>query len=137
MIFNLSSPDDLLRALDYITSLEIEGQTIEIKGSKKQRTLPQNASLHLWCRWIAHDLAAAGFDFREVVSLPITPTEALVKDNIFKVIMKAMFPECVSTSDLTTVEMQSVYETTNNAVGVKFGVSRPWPSLENQSRDQQ
>ena len=95
-----------------------------------QRTHQQNRALHLYCQMVADELNAAGYDAQTVITLPISLTQDIVKDCIFRVIMRALYPDYESTTELSTTEMQNVYENMNAATAEKFGVSIPWPSEE-------
>ncbi len=76
---------------------------------------------------LADEMNAAGYDFRKVIKVPVTFTGDNVKENMFKVIMNAMYCDKDSTTELSTVEIQNVYETMNAATAEKFGISIPWP----------
>ena len=93
-----------------------------------QRTSQQNRALHLYCQMVADELNAAGYDAQTVITLPISLTQDIVKDCIFRAIMRALYPDKESTTELSTTEMQDVYENMNAATAQKFGVSIPWPS---------
>ena len=47
---------------------------------------------------------------------------------MFKRVMSAMYPEKESTTELSTTEIQAVYESMNAATAEKFGVSIDWPN---------
>ena len=96
----------------------------------KIRTAHQNASLHLYLEWIAKALADSGQDMRTLVKIPIRPTMENCKENLFKPVMRAMYPDKKSTKDLTTKEMQNVYEVFNSAMSERLGVGFDWPSEE-------
>ena len=100
------------------------------------RTNLQNRALHKYCAMVADEMNAAGYDAKKVISLPIRLTPELVKDCIFRVIMHAMYPDYESTTQLSTTEIQNVYETMNAATGERFGVSMPWPSDDSLSEEQ-
>ena len=101
-----------------------------------QRSGQQNKALHKYCQMVADEMNAAGYDAQTVISLPISLTPEIVKECIFKVIMKALYPDKTSTTELSTTEIQDVYEIMNNAIGVKFGISMDWPSDESMSEEQ-
>ena len=67
-----------------------------------------------------------------VVKLPIRQTKENVKENMFKPVMNALYPDIKSTTDLSTTQMQHVYEVFNVAMGERLGVSADWPSIESQ-----
>ena len=100
------------------------------------RTTQQNKSLHKYCAMVADEMNAAGYSAQEVFTLPIRLTPELVKECLFKRIMSAMYPDKESTTELSTTEIQNVFETMNAATGEKFGISMDWPSLESLSEAQ-
>ena len=97
----------------------------------KNRTSAQNRSLHLLFEKLADQLNDAGYDvmrtLRHDVAIPWTST--LIKELIWRQIQKAMYDK-QSTADLTSGEMQLVYDTLNRHLGERFGLHCPWPSLE-------
>lgn len=54
-------------------------------------TRKQQEALHLWFRQLSDVLQERGLDMRQVMTLPIKPTEFVVKEDIFKPIMEKMF----------------------------------------------
>lgn len=96
--------------------------------SEEQRTIKQNKSLHKYLTMIAEQLADSGQDMRKVVKLPIKPTMDNVKENMFKPVMTALYPDKESTTELTTKEMHECYQVFNEALAQRLGVSAEWPS---------
>jgi hypothetical protein len=94
----------------------------------EQRTLPQNRALHKYCEMVANDMDAAGYDAQSAITLPIQLTGDIVKESIFKVIMTALYPDKTSTTELSTTELQTVYENMSRALAQKFGIDVPFPS---------
>ena len=92
-----------------------------------QRSIQQNKSLHKYLEQIAEQLASSGQDMRQVVKLPIKPTMENVKENMFKPVMSALYPDKESTTELTTTEMQECYQVFNEAIAQRLGVSADWP----------
>ncbi len=88
-----------------------------------QRTGQQNKSLHKYCQMVADEMNAAGYDFKEVVRLPVSMTPELVKEYLFKRIMSTQYPDKESTTELSTTEIQTVYETMNAATAQLFKIS--------------
>ena len=74
---------------------------------------------------------AAGHDFKRIVRLPIIFTKENIKEYMFKPVMNSLYPDKKSTTELSTLEIQNVYEVFNAAISVKFGVGHDWPSEEN------
>jgi len=120
-------------AAELQAKLGAEGIDTEIT---KHRTGKQNKSLHKYCQMVADEMNAAGYDAQTVISLPIQLTPEIVKDCIFKAIMTALYPDKTSSTQLSTTEIQDVYENMNRATGTKFGVSMDWPSDESLSEEQ-
>jgi len=102
----------------------------DIKQEVGKRTIKQNKSLHKYLTIIAEKLAESGQDMREVVRLPITPTVDNVKEEMWKPVMSALYPDKTSTTELSTKEMTQCYEVFNSAVGERLGVSADWPSID-------
>lgn len=99
---------------------------------EKQRTLRQNKSLHLWFKLLANTLNEAGLDMRKVLkpSINIEWNEKTIKEYLYKPILEAMLLK-KSTTEMTTKDVDNVWETINLHLGEKFGVEvPPIPSQE-------
>ena len=99
---------------------------------EKQRTIKQNKSLHLWFRLLADTLNESGLGMREVLkpSVYIEWNDKTIKEYIYKPILEAMLLK-KSTTEMTTKEIDKVWETINLHLGEKFGVEvPPIPSQE-------
>jgi hypothetical protein len=99
---------------------------------EKPRTIKQNKSLHLWFRLLADTLNEAGLDMRTVLkpSISIEWNDKTIKEYIYKPILEAMLLK-KSTTEMTTKEIDKVWETINLHLGEKFGVEvPPIPSQE-------
>ena len=98
-----------------------------------QRTPKQNNSLHKFCEQVADQLNDAGYEVNDkvVIQVGIPYSKDIVKEIIFKPVMWAMYPNIKSTADLSTVQIQQVYEVVNRALGERAGIYVPWPSEEN------
>lgn len=95
----------------------------------KPRTQAQNRSLHKWLREVATKLDDAGYEASEAITIPISFTEEIVKEYMFKPVAKAMYGR-KSTTALTCDEMRSVISQMERLFAEKFGVSVPFPSRE-------
>ena len=99
----------------------------------KQRTITQNRALHLAFTMLAEELNTAGLDMKTVfqrkpeVMIP-WDTES-VKKYIWKPIQKAQL-DTESTTQLTTKDIDSVFDTVNRFMAEAFGVSIDFPSIE-------
>jgi hypothetical protein len=88
---------------------------------EKRRTANQNDWGHAVFREVAMELAFRDFDMRQI-KVEIHPTEALVKEGMFKPIMMAMYPEKRSTTQLTTEEFNNVMDVFRNALQERLGI---------------
>jgi len=97
------------------------------------RTLPQNASLHLYCTTIASKLNAAGETQRSVFEKQKEGFEIPVSmeciKGIFRKVGLDMFGK-KSTSSLETTEIQDVYKSVDRGFDLLYGVRSEWPSRE-------
>lgn len=118
------------------------GEIIEFEAkTEKQRTPTQNRCLHDYMGELANKLNEAGIDVKEVILLPMSFTKEIIKENMVKRIVKAMFPnkikinkngmEAVSTTDLSTKEITVVYDHLDKFTAEEFGIHVPWPSRFN------
>ena len=94
-----------------------------------QRTLQQNRSLHLYFTMLADELNQAGYDMRRTLKpgVDIPWTSDLVKQYLWKGIQEAMLGSD-STRELTTKEIDQVYDVLNKHLGETTGVTVAFPS---------
>ena len=96
-----------------------------------QRTSQQNRSLHLYFTLLADELNVAGYDMRktlqESIDIPWTPTN--VKSFLWKPVQEAML-EKESTTELTTKDIDMIYDVINKTIGERTGVHVPFPSKD-------
>lgn len=100
-----------------------------------KRTDQQNKALHLYCELLAAALDSAGYDMRKLIKVPIKPTKENVKETMVRPVLNALYPDIKSTTEVTTVQMQELYEVLNRATAEKLGISIPWPSEESLSQE--
>lgn len=97
----------------------------------QQRTERQNRALHLLFKVLAQELNLAGLDMRKTlkpdVEIPWTP--ANVKEFIWRPIQFAQLGK-ESTTELTTADIDKVFDTLVRHLGQKFGMSLEFPSIE-------
>lgn len=98
----------------------------------RQRTLTQNASLHLFCKMLADELNNAGYDFRVFVKegYPVPFSEDLVKEYVWRPIQKA-----VTGKDSTTQPERNEYSQIYDVLNLKmaeYGIYVPWPCKDTQ-----
>lgn len=97
----------------------------------KQRTLQQNKALHKYFTLLAEELNQAGYDMKRTLkpSVDIPWNATTVKEYLWKPIQNAQLMK-QSTKDLTTKEIDLVYDTLTRHLGETTGVSVPFPSNE-------
>lgn len=97
----------------------------------KQRTEVQNRSLHLYFELIAQRLNDAGYDVQTVIKqvMDVSWSKILVKELLWKRAQEKMLGK-KSTTELTTKEIDIVFDQVNRFLAEKFGISEPWPSLD-------
>lgn len=104
-----------------------------------QRTTLQNASLHKWATLMADSMNDAGYDqrvvmeqFKEGFSVPWS-MEAV--KNIYRTVAHAMY-DVESTAELSTTQLQRVYEVVDARLSEITGIRHEWPSEESMSEQQ-
>jgi len=97
----------------------------------KKRTIQQNKALHKYFGLLADTFNQAGLDMKKVlkpeIDIPWSPES--VKEYIWKPIQKAQLQKS-STTELTTKDIDKVFDTINRFLGEKFGITEPFPSIE-------
>lgn len=104
-----------------------------MKADDKQRTILQNASLHLYCTNLANALNDAGLDMKKTLKpeIEIPWTCQSVKDHLYKPILKSLTGKD-STIDMDTKDPSMVYEILTRFMGEKHGITVEWPDKESQ-----
>lgn len=97
----------------------------------QQRTTLQNRALHLYFTLIAGALNDAGLDMRKVLKpgVDIPWSGKTVKEHLWKPVLKAQLHKD-STTEMTTKEIDLIFDTINRYLGEKFGIHEDWPSIE-------
>lgn len=98
---------------------------------EKQRTDKQNRSLHLYFTQLAEILNDAGLDMRKTLKpeIEIPWSGKSIKEYLWRPIMKAQLNK-ESTTELTTKEIDEVFDVINRLLGEKFGLHIDFPSIE-------
>jgi len=96
-----------------------------------KRTLTQNRAMHKFFEMLSQDLNLAGLDMKRTLkpSVEIPWTAITVKEYLWKPIQDAML-EKESTTELSTKEVNAVYETLIRHLGEKFGITTEFPKDE-------
>jgi hypothetical protein len=97
--------------------------------SDKSRTLKQNNSIHKYCAMVAEELNRQGIDMKALlkpeIEIPATPE--LVKTHIWKPVQNIML-DIESTTDLSTTDVDAVYQVISRHLAENHGISVAFPS---------
>ena len=93
------------------------------------RTVQQNRAIHLYCKQVAKALNENGHGVTAVLKPEISFSMMTVKEQLYKPILTALRGK-ESTTQIDTNEMNAVYDVMNKALGEKFGIFIPFPSVE-------
>lgn len=112
----------------------LENQTrIKLSAEHQKRTTKQNNSLHKYLQQVEAECKERGLDarkfFRPEVEIPITA--AMLKNDAWRPIQRAMF-DIESTTDLSTTQMQQVYEVFARHLAQSHDIAIEWPCRETQ-----
>jgi hypothetical protein len=98
-----------------------------------ERTPKQNNSLHLYLEQVSEALDREGFTIQDVVKAirkaEIRPTKNALKEVVWKPLQKIILGK-ESTTELTTAEVDKVYEIFNRWLGQEFQIHIPFPTNE-------
>lgn len=97
----------------------------------KTRTSRQNRALHLMFDQLAKELNGAGLDMRKTLKpeIDIPWSGDTVKEYLWRPVQQAQLQK-KSTTELTTKEIDLVFDTINRHLGTKFGLYMAFPSIE-------
>lgn len=95
------------------------------------RTQQQNKALHVLFRLLADELNANGLDMRKTLKpeVDIPWNDKTVKEFLWRPIQEAQLKK-TSTTELTTREIDEVFDTINKHLGEKFGLHVPFPTID-------
>lgn len=101
----------------------------------KQRSGQQNRSLYKFFRVFAEQLNTLGLDAKLILkdNYQIWWTPEMVKRDLWKPLQEAMFSKD-STAELTTKELQEVFEQLSKIIGEKHKVEISFPNQEDLER---
>lgn len=98
----------------------------------EQRTSKQNRALHSYLEHLADALDREGHTLQDVVACirkaEIRPTKENMKEVVWKPMMKALYG-LESTTELSTAQVDRVYEAVNAFVGREFHIHVSFPSI--------
>lgn len=102
-----------------------------MKKTYPKRTNQQNKALHVLFCLLSENLNEAGLDMRKTLkpAIEISWTPITVKEYLWRPIQEAQLGKR-STTELTTVEIDKVFDTINKHMGEKFGLHTAFPSID-------
>lgn len=97
----------------------------------EKRTTKQNRALHLYFTMVADALNLSGLDMKKVLKpeVDIPWNGGTIKEYLWRPLQKAQLQK-ESTTELTTKEIDLVFDTLNRFLGEKWGIHEPFPSIE-------
>ena len=97
----------------------------------KIRTTRQNSALHLMFTQLADELTKAGLDMKKTLKpeIDIRWTPENIKEYMWRPIQVALLNK-KSTTELTTREIDQVFDIICKHLGEKFGITIEFPSIE-------
>lgn len=100
----------------------------------KTRTLKQNRSLHKLFEILATELNEAGFDMKKTLKpyVEIPWSKETVKEYLWRPIMNHQLQKR-STTEMTTKDIDFVFETISRHLASRFGLVIEFPSIESES----
>ena len=101
---------------------------VEIKNLD-MRTLQQNKALHKYFSLVAEALNDRQLTVKTIIKADIEWNPLSVKSLLWKPIQEAVLQK-KSTTELKRKEIDDVYDTINRALGEKFGIHVPFPTIE-------
>lgn len=102
-----------------------------MSSNNEPLTTQQMKALHLWFRQCSEVLREQGVDIRKALHFPIMPTEEVIKNDIFKPILLAMFGKTSTTQLSKQKEIDDIYDVINKTFS-EMGIELPpFPSEEN------
>lgn len=108
-------------------------ETVEkpVNEEEKTRTIKQNKALHLLFTQLADELNNAGLDMRKTLkeTIDIPWSGSTIKEYLWRPIMKSQLG-IESTTELSTKDIDQVFDTINRHLGEKFGLTIEFPSIE-------
>lgn len=130
-IFNLNNAPDVRRAQEFMANAVMLGKTVELEFHKKTRTASQNRAIHVLFTNLASELNDQGLYMTKVLKrdAEIQWTPEAVKEYLWRPIQEAMLGK-KSTRDLTTKEIDQVFEVVNKHLGESLGIETSFPSVE-------
>lgn len=104
---------------------------MKLESGEKLRTEQQNKALHLFFTQLAQELNDHGLDMRKTLKpgVDIPWDSKTIKEYLWRPIQIAQLKK-ESTKELTTTEIDKVFNTLTRHLGEKFGLELSFPSLD-------
>ena len=101
------------------------------KRSEKKRTIRQCRALHKYFELLAQELNDMGLDMKKTLKpeVDIPWTGENVKRFLWLPVMKTMFTK-EHTAELTTIEIDRIFDVITRHLGERFSISIPFPSID-------
>jgi len=122
-------PSDIGRFKNDLERFNGKEVGITIDSWKKIRTNKQNNALHLYFELLSTELNLSGQEIKRIINVDVPWTGELVKSIIWKPIQKTQLKK-KSTTQLTTDEIDVIYDIINREIGEKCGIHIPFPNIE-------
>jgi len=132
---NIDSQKKLYDYIEYIRKEFDEHKYLRVDTKTgKQRTNTQNASLNLWCGWVAEVLQEKGLTFRAFFKdgFEVPWTKDIVRDNLWRPI-QIVYCKHQSTTKPSTTDYPVIYDSLNLKLS-EHGIHVPWPNKDNVER---
>ena len=98
----------------------------EWKELKDTRTSQQNRAMHKYFKLLSEALNDAGLDFEQILSVEVPWNEVLIKELIWKPVMRSVIGEG-STTKQSTADIDKVYQILNRHFSSKHNLYVPFP----------
>lgn len=107
------------------------GVVMEEEKKYPQRTKQQNKAIHVLFKLLADTLNEHGFDMKKTLKpeIDIPWSQLSVKEFLWRPVQEAQVQKS-STTELTTKEIDEVFDTINKHLGERLGLHVPFPSIE-------
>jgi len=106
-----------------------------------KRTISQNKAMWKFLDQFAQAARDAGYDMptlieEMIIKGKVPPTKERIKHDLWDYVLKALYPELSSTTELSTTQMQELYRVFDQAAGERLQIHVEWPSEESLSEEQ-
>ena len=111
--------------------MRTNGLRYGISRYMEKRTIQQNKSLHKSFELWADTLNGAGLNMRVVLkpTVEIQWTPEMIKEYLWRSVQKVQVGK-KSTTELTTKEVDQIYQTLRHHFAEKYGIDLPFASIE-------